>query len=107
MAQPERPPYDERDYAIIANNVLNQLCHLPDGWHDIRPLAKTVGGYTNSDDVAYIAEIVLSEKEYTERNPENHDVRLTKLGRDNCGRDIEIPPSDIQRLMQRFRERGL
>lgn len=49
-------------------------------------------------DVAYIAEPVLMDKHYIERDPHSHNFKLTVLGRENCGRAIDIPPSDIQRL---------
>jgi len=36
-----------------------------------------------------------------ERDRHNDNVKLTTLGRQNCGRGIEIPPSDIQRLRRK------
>ncbi len=95
-------PYDERDYAIMANNVFHQLCLIDEGrepgWHDIRQLAENVKAYDNRSDVAYIAEAVLVEMQYIERDPRTINVRLTALGRQNCARGIDIPPSDIQKL---------
>jgi hypothetical protein len=92
--------YDSRDYAIIANNVFLQLCSLEEGWHDIRGLAENLGAYSDKDEVRYIAETVLVNMQYIERDPLSHGVKLTSLGRGNCRKGIEIPPSDIQRLRQ-------
>jgi len=58
--------YDERDWAIIANNIFKQLCSLGEGWYNIRALANEVRAYENSADVAYITEAVLLEREYIE-----------------------------------------
>jgi hypothetical protein len=98
----QRVPYEERDFAIMADNVFKQLCEREPGWHDIRVLAEGVQAYGNSIDVAYIAEDVLMERQYIERDAYTINVRLTPLGRQNCGRAIEIPPSDIQRLIRIF-----
>ena len=90
--------YDERDLAIMAGNIFNRLCALDEGWYDIRILANEVKAYENRSDVAYIAEAVLVEKGFIERDPYTINVRLTPLGRQSCGTGIEIPPSDIQSL---------
>jgi hypothetical protein len=71
-------------------------------WHTVNPLAEQVGAYDNKDDVAYIAETVLVNMQYIERDPRTNNVRLTPVGRQNCGRGIEIPPSDNQRLRRRL-----
>jgi hypothetical protein len=108
MSEPQRrPDYNERDASIIANNIFKQLCDLPESWHDMRPLAKNVGAFTNSSDVAYIAEAILEHSGFIERNPENHDIRLTGPGRDNCRVGIEVLPSDLQWLRRRLTEMGL
>ena len=61
MSEPQRrPDYPGRDASIIANNIFKQLCGLPEGWHDIRPLAMNVGVFANSEDVTYVAEAVLA-----------------------------------------------
>ncbi|HEY7080730.1 MAG TPA: hypothetical protein VH500_13580 [Nitrososphaeraceae archaeon] len=102
-----RIPYDERDYAIMANNVYNQLCRMDrevgikngePQWHDIITLAEMVGEFDNRVHVAHLAETVLEERGYLERDKQNKNVRLTLLGRQNCDNGIDIPPSDIQRL---------
>jgi hypothetical protein len=59
---------------------------------------REVKGYENRSDVICIAEAVLVERRFIERDPYTINVRLTPLGRRNCGTGIEIPPSDIQRL---------
>jgi len=97
-----RVPYDERDWAEMANNVFHQLCEREAGWQDITELAKDVKAYDNTTDVAYTAEVVLLEMKYIERDPYSINVRLTPLGRENCGRGISIPPSDIQKLRRLF-----
>jgi hypothetical protein len=88
----------ERDYAIMANNVFHRLCTTPEEWHDIKSLAEEVRAFDNEDDVAHIAETVLLDMQFIERDPHTNNVRLTPLGRQNCARGIAIPPSDIQRL---------
>jgi hypothetical protein len=90
--------YDERDYAIMANNVFHGLCVTRREWHDIRVLAQEVRAYGNTTHVSYIAEAFLLEMQFIERDPHTNKVRLTPLGRQNCARGIEFPPSDIQRL---------
>ncbi|NAL78087.1 hypothetical protein [Nitrososphaera sp. AFS] len=55
MSEPQRrPDYPGRDASIIANNIFKQLCDLPEGWHDIRPLAMNIGVFANSEDVTYV-----------------------------------------------------
>jgi hypothetical protein len=90
----------------MVNNVFNQLCTSRGEWHDVRPLAEQVKAYENRDDVAYVAETVLMNMKYIRRNPRTNNVRLTPLGRHNCARGIEIPPSDIQRLSHSFTSRS-
>ena len=64
-------------------------------------LADEVRAFDNRIDVAYLAEnTLLDELGYIERNMQNTDVRLTRLGRENCARGIEVPPSDIQKLRE-------
>lgn len=92
-------PYDERSYNIMANNIFNRLCAMQgEGWHDITTLSEQVRGFDSSTDVAYLAEAALVERQYIERDPLTNNVRLTPVGRQNCGIGIEIPASDIQRL---------
>ena len=72
-------PYDEKDYAIIASNVFHQLCMIggePE-WHDIRQLAENLKAYENRADVAYIAEVILIEMQYIERDP--HSINGAKI----------------------------
>jgi hypothetical protein len=95
--------YNERDYAIMANNVFHQLCGMGGEWHDIAALADKVGAFNNNIDVAYLVEDILVERQFIERDPHTNNVRLTTLGRQNCDREgIDIPPSDIQRLRRRL-----
>lgn len=105
----DRVPYEERDYAIMANNVYLQLCQMDredrnvreSQWHEITTLAERVGAFDNRIDVAYLAETtLLDELRYMERDINNKNVRLTLLGRQNCDKGIDIPPSDIQKLKQ-------
>jgi hypothetical protein len=60
-------PYDDRDMAIMVNNVFHQLCTLGGEWHDIRTLAANVGAIPNTNDVAYISEAILVEQQFIER----------------------------------------
>jgi hypothetical protein len=94
--------YESRDYAIIANNVFRQLCNTDPKSQDINRLAAEVGAYDYKNDVAYIAEQVLLQLHFIERDPHNKLVRLTKLGKENCRKGIDIPPADIQKLRMRF-----
>ena len=56
-----------------------------------------MNGYDDKISISYLAEAIhYDEREFVERNPANYDVRLTKLGRDNCDKGIEIPPSENQ-----------
>ena len=99
MADDQRKfPYNERDWAIMANDIFRQLCSIGPGWHDISLLTVNVIADEDKVDVAYIAEDVLVGTGYIERDMHTINVRLTELGRQNCDRDIEIPPSYIQRL---------
>jgi hypothetical protein len=86
----------------MANNVYHQLCEREAGWYDITELAREVKAYENSNDVADIAEVVLLERRYIERDLFSLNVKLTQLGRENCVRGISIPPSDIQKLIELF-----
>jgi hypothetical protein len=106
-----RVPYEERDFATMASNVFHRLCELDEEdrrtnsepqWQDIRVLAEEVKAYENFIDVAYIAEDVLLERQYIDRDPYTINVRLTALGRQNCGSGINIPPSEIQKLIRIF-----
>ena len=102
----DRVPYDERDFGIMANNIFHELCELdrndrengrPPAWHDIGKFAEKLKAYDNDVDVAYITETILDEeRRFIERNRQNNDVRLTDLGRQNCDRGIDIPPSNYQ-----------
>jgi hypothetical protein len=65
--------------------------------------ADKVGAFNNNIDVAYLVEDILVERQFIERDPHTNNVRLTTLGRQNCDREeIDIPPSDIQRLRRRL-----
>lgn len=96
-------PYNERDYAIMANKVFHYLCDLDQEdrennrepkWQDIVEVAATAVIYDNSIDAAYPAETtVLDKLGYIERGQDNIDIRLTLLGRQNCSKEIGIPPS--------------
>jgi hypothetical protein len=101
-----RVPYDERDFATMAENIHHRLCSMDEGrepgWHDIMSLAVEVGAFENKSDVAYIAEAVLVEMQYIESDPHTNNIRLRPLGRKNCGRGIDIPPSDIQKLKRKL-----
>jgi HEPN domain-containing protein len=106
MTDNEQPMYDDRDIRIIASHIFNELClrdakdrdaGRPPASHDLIELAKRVGAFDNSEDVRHLAEDHLAEElHYIERNPHNFQVKLTKTGRDNCHKGIDIPPSDRQ-----------
>jgi hypothetical protein len=98
MAGDQRPPYDSRDYEIMANNIFHELCELdrddrgherPPAWHDITVLADRLRAYDNRVDVAYLTETILhDERGFIVRDPKTNNVSLTRSGRANCNRRI-------------------
>jgi hypothetical protein len=106
MANNGLPLYEDRDVRIIASNIFHEIClrdegdrttNRPSTPQDLRELSKRVGAFSNSEDVRLIAEDYLAEElKYIERNPHNFQAKLTKKGRENCSKGIEIPPSDTQ-----------
>jgi hypothetical protein len=48
--------------------------------------------------------MLLDERHFIERDLHNANVRLTSLGRENCDKGIDIPPSDIQNLRKHLGE---
>jgi hypothetical protein len=57
-------------------------------------VAATAVIYDNRIDAAYLADTtVLDELRYIERSQDNINIRLTSLGRENCSKEIDIPPS--------------
>ena len=68
---------DNDDYIIITSNVFLLLCQQKEKWQDIRSVAKNMGCFNNSKDVADIAETILLKMQYIERDPQTHNVRLT------------------------------
>jgi hypothetical protein len=89
MGDHEKPPYDRRVDWVIANNIFHELCELDandrqadndPAWHDLSVLVrKRLGAY-------HIKE---RERKFIERNPHTLNIRLTDLGRANCGRQID------------------
>jgi hypothetical protein len=67
MGSSEQPPYDQDDEWKIANNIFQRLCDLdkPD-----REAGKELGWY----------------------DLKGFKVTLTKLGRENCGKTVDIKP---------------
>ena len=99
------PKYEHRDYAAIAEHVFHELCNRDPQWQDINTHANKVNAYNNKTDVANIAEqVLLQQLHFIERDLHNNNVRLTPLGRENCAKGIDIPPSDIQKLRKRLGE---
>jgi hypothetical protein len=100
MGDNEKPPYDRRDDWVIANNIFHELCELDandrqtdndSAWYDLRALVKErLEAYHVKDDVLHLAEDILEhERKFIERDPHTLNVRLTGLGRANCGRQID------------------
>jgi hypothetical protein len=100
MGDNEKPPYDRRDDWVIANNIFHELCELDandrqtdndSAWYDLRALVKErLEAYHVKDDVLHLAEDILEhERKFIERDPHTLNVRLTDLGRANCGRQID------------------
>lgn len=100
MGDNEKPPYDRRDDWVIANNIFHELCELDandrqtdndSAWYDLRALVKErLEAYHVKDDVLHLAEDILEhERKFIERDPHTLHVRLTGLGRANCGRQID------------------
>jgi hypothetical protein len=71
-------------------------------WHDTNTLKKELKAFGNAADATYVAEAVLLETQYIERDPHTNNVRLTKRGRDNCSNQIKIPPSDIDKMIEKY-----
>jgi hypothetical protein len=103
--------YNERDVAIMANQVFHRLCELDEEdrrnnedarWQNIGPLAEEVEAIGDKAHVAYIAEHALLLLGFIQRNVQNTKVKLTKPGRENCVKGIDIPRSDIQKLRDRL-----
>lgn len=66
-------------------------------WHDLNKLAEGLNAFPDKINVAYIAEVILrDESQFIERDLKNQNVRLTELGRKNCDKGIDIPPSNNQ-----------
>jgi hypothetical protein len=64
-----------------------------------------VKAFDDRIEVSYIAEaFLLDELNFIERDLHNNNVRLTPLGREKCGKGIDIPPSDIQKLRKHLGE---
>jgi hypothetical protein len=100
MGDSEKPPYDRRDDWVIANNIFHELCELDandrqtdndSAWYDLRALVRErLEAYHVKDDVLHLAEDILEhERKFIERDPHTPNVRLTDLGRANCGRQID------------------
>ena len=100
MGDNEKPPYDRRDDWVLANNIFHELCELDandrqtdndSAWYDLRALVKErLEAYHVKDDVLHLAEDILEhERKFIERDPHTLNVRLTGLGRANCGRQID------------------
>ena len=100
MGDNEKPPYDRRDDWVIANNIFHELCEIDandrqtdndSAWYDLRALVKgRLEAYHVKDDVLHLAEDILEhERKFIERDPHTLNVRLTGLGRANCGRQID------------------
>lgn len=99
MEDNEKPPYDRRDEWVIANNIFHELCELDandrqadnNSWLDLRVLVKErLEAYHVKEDVLHLVEDILEhERKFIERDPHILNVRLTGLGRANCGRQID------------------
>ena len=100
MGDNEKPPYNRRDDWVIANNIFHELCELDandrqadnnSSWLDLRVLVKKrLEAYHVKEDVLSLAEYILEhERKFIERDPHTLNVRLTGLGRANCGRQID------------------
>ena len=70
-------------------------------WHDTTAFKGGLKAFGNTIDAIYIAEAILLEIQYIERDPQTNNIRLTKLGRDNCGNPIEISPSDVDKMVDK------
>jgi hypothetical protein len=100
MRDYEKPPYNRRDDWVIANNIFHELCELDandrqvdndPAWCDLRVLVRErLGAYHVKEDIRHLAEDILEhERRFIERDPHTLNVRLTDLGRANCGRQID------------------
>ncbi|MDQ3839466.1 MAG: hypothetical protein M3297_09380 [Thermoproteota archaeon] len=54
-----------------------------------------MGAYHVSENIRHLAEDILErERGFIERNPHTFNIRLTVLGRANCGRQIDGRPAE-------------
>ena len=96
----KKPPYNRRDDWVLANNIFHELCELDandrqadndSAWHDLRILVKErLETYHVKENILRLAEDILEhERKLIERDPHTLNVRLSPLGRANCGRQID------------------
>lgn len=96
----EKPPYNRRDDWVLANNIFHELCELDandrqadsdSAWHDLRILVKErLESYHVKENILRLAEDILEhERKLIERDSHTLNVRLSALGRANCGRQID------------------
>lgn len=87
------------DYEIIANHIHHTLCILDQGdrafgirpkWHDLNELIKQIKAYSNKRRVRDMAVYSLYYKLHFIEMKEDFDIRLTKEGREYCGKRIRI-----------------
>jgi hypothetical protein len=101
----QQPPYNRRDDWVTANNIFHELCELDaddrqadndPAWNDLGVLVKErLGAYHVSENIRHLAEYILErERGFVERNTHTFNIRLTELGRANCGRQIDGRPAE-------------
>lgn len=103
MANTSNYPNSEHDYDVVANYIHQKLCFMdkadielgrPTAWHNLIELIRKNNAYPIRIEIMDMAEKILAdEKKFIERDPGTFNVRLTQLGRDNCDKGIDIPPS--------------
>jgi hypothetical protein len=105
------PPYNNQDMIWNYGILFHLLCSMDEEdrkknresqWHDTKSFTEGLKAFGDAIDAVYIAEAILLEIQYIERDPQTNNIRLTKLGRDNCSNPIEISPSDIDKMLDKY-----
>jgi hypothetical protein len=95
------------NYSILFNRLcsldeLDKRNNLEPQWVNITDLGDDLKAFNNATDAAYLAEAILLDIQYIERDPYTNNVRLTKRGRDNCQNSIEISPTNVEKLIEKY-----
>lgn len=94
-----QPQQQQPDKITPQNKCGNHIAIGESKWHNTRTIKDELKAFKNASDATNIAEAVLLELKYIELDPHTNNIRLTKLGRDNCSNAIKIPPSNVEKVI--------